>query len=369
MIVGEIMGSGEKKRAFWVDFAKLMAIIGVIIDHTQRVLSFNQRIAYFSYYSVSLFIILMGVTSYWSYSKNPLNGIDKIKKQFIKIIIPYIGASIVYSVYYNKCFDFKIFMDGIIHFNSCGPFYYVLLYLQLMLIAPLLFWWIERLNGKPQVIKLCFILLGFTFLLVFSSWTTNETNILDAYGGGGKLFGGTYIVLFYFGMLFGKYGEKLSLKSHMLSVAFFSISFILTVLWWLFISENQCNIDRKIQIWGNGFNPPSISFGLYAVLMATTIFLFEKVCKIGDGRLYRAFGKISLLGMHTMYIFLYHTIFYQYIIPLMYDFTGLTDNIWLKRILYFSIILFGSIAIEKGFEKIHAIIRMAYTNSYQITVN
>ena len=52
------------QRADWIDAAKLVAILGVLVDHTQNVLYSNHRIADCSYYSVGLFIFLMGVTGY-----------------------------------------------------------------------------------------------------------------------------------------------------------------------------------------------------------------------------------------------------------------------------------------------------------------
>lgn len=36
--------------------------------------------------------------------------------------------------------------------------------------------------------------------------TTNYTNILDIYGGGGKLLGGTYLIAFWVGMLYSAAG-------------------------------------------------------------------------------------------------------------------------------------------------------------------
>lgn len=68
------------KRVYWVDVAKLLAVVAVIMDHTYGILYSNERVAYASYYSVSLFILMMGVTSYWSYSKNDKGVSEKIKK-------------------------------------------------------------------------------------------------------------------------------------------------------------------------------------------------------------------------------------------------------------------------------------------------
>lgn len=56
--MGELK-SIERKR--WIDCAKLMAIIAVAVDHTNRLFYTSKIIAQASYYSVSLFILLAGI--------------------------------------------------------------------------------------------------------------------------------------------------------------------------------------------------------------------------------------------------------------------------------------------------------------------
>ena len=59
-----------KEQIKWINCAKMVAILAVMTDHTFDVLYTNSKIAMASYFSVSLFIILSGMTSYLSYSKN-----------------------------------------------------------------------------------------------------------------------------------------------------------------------------------------------------------------------------------------------------------------------------------------------------------
>lgn len=51
-------------RIKWVDCAKAMAIMGVIMDHTNGLLYTNQAIAYASYFAVGVFILLAGIMAY-----------------------------------------------------------------------------------------------------------------------------------------------------------------------------------------------------------------------------------------------------------------------------------------------------------------
>ncbi len=53
-----------KQRIKWIDCAKTVAIIGVLIDHNNRLLYTNQTIAKASYFAVCLFVILAGITAF-----------------------------------------------------------------------------------------------------------------------------------------------------------------------------------------------------------------------------------------------------------------------------------------------------------------
>ena len=344
------------KRTYWIDVAKFMAIIAVMIDHTNGLLYKNPRIAYFSYYSVSLFILMMGVTSYWSYSKYNGSIIKKVGKGCWKIIRPYLIATLIYSILIDRQFHFVTYLTRVIHFNASGPFYYVLLYLQLLFLAPVLFSVLKYADRFKYGVAV--EVVGLIVVLVISSWTTNYSNILDVYGGGGKLFGGTYLILLYLGMMFGKHYEKLSVNKIVIVIVFI-LSTALTVLWWNFISVDNCKIDANVP-YGGGFNPPSLSFGLYAILMACTIYLLEKVLNCST-QLTKAFGTVSVLGKHTLYMFLYHRMFLDIVFPQFFARTGIViSNIWLMRIVYFSCMVAGSIVIEIVLEKIHAVLKRTY---------
>lgn len=56
-------------RVLWIDIAKAIAIIGVIINHTTDILYTDGKICSSSYYAVSLFILLAGTTKYMTLKK------------------------------------------------------------------------------------------------------------------------------------------------------------------------------------------------------------------------------------------------------------------------------------------------------------
>lgn len=342
------------KRVYWVDVAKLLAVVAVIMDHTYGILYSNERVAYASYYSVSLFILMMGVTSYWSYSKNDKGVSEKVKKKCWEIIAPYLVATFIYSVFADKYFDFAIYVKRVICFNANGPFYYVLLYLQLLLIVPIIFYFLKNTGNKKYSIGI--EIWGLAIVLVIAGLTTNYTNILSVTGGGGKLFGGTYLCLLYIGMMFGKYCDRISLQKVSV-IVLFAVSLIVTMLWWNFISVDKLRIDVRVPF-GAGFNPPSISLGIYAILVACTIYLFEKLL-INSDKLLMLFAKISILGKHTLYVFLYHRLFLDYIFPQIPMITAI-ENIWFKRIIYFVGMVGGSMIIEFILERVRKLARNAY---------
>lgn len=61
------------KTIKWIDCAKCLAILAVMTDHTNGILYTNQDIAYASYFSVSLFIIIAGMMSFLSNERHNLN--------------------------------------------------------------------------------------------------------------------------------------------------------------------------------------------------------------------------------------------------------------------------------------------------------
>ncbi len=348
-------------RTKWVDVAKFMAIIAVMIDHTLGLLYSDGYVQFFSFYSVSLFILVMGITTMWSYSKADGALCTKALSKCLKILRPYAVATIIYSIFTDGTFNFEVILNRFIYFHASPPFYYVLLYIQLIIISPLLFYVFKIANEKKWGLAIEFI--AFLVVLGISSLTTNYSNILGVYGGGGKLFGGTYLILLYLGMWFGKYCNRISVNSIVAGILS-AISCGCAIAWFCFISHDFFKIDLKIPF-GAGLNPPSISLGLYAVLVAATLYFLELSLKRFSNSLpLKIMDKIAFIGKHTLYIFLYHRFFLDIVFPRVSALTGLTiGNWWIKRVVYFTCMIAGSILIEFVLEKIHSIVLAAYKNN------
>jgi len=174
------------KQLKWINCAKCVAILAVLVDHTNGVLYTNQNIAMASYFSVSLFILLAGVTIHWSNERKFFDGFNCVgsvlKNRVWKIALPYMVATFIYQIVIFRYFDFNQYVGFLLHFNASGPFYYILLYLQLTAVSPILYAMIRKSRTwKYPIVLQAFGLVGVVYVAYL---TTNYSNILEIYGGG-----------------------------------------------------------------------------------------------------------------------------------------------------------------------------------------
>lgn len=128
------------KKELWINMAKFVAILAVCVDHTNGVLYTRRSVAIASYFSVSLFVFLMGITIYWSYERNFGHLQGKIAKKIGEIVGAYMLATAIYQITAFRTFDFQQYIAFLIHFNASGPFYFILLYVQLVLASSFMFY-------------------------------------------------------------------------------------------------------------------------------------------------------------------------------------------------------------------------------------
>lgn len=333
----EIWKGNKDKHLLWLNCAKTAAIFAVVTDHTNGLLYSNPKVAEASYFSVSLFIIISGITSYISNRNSDLNWGKAYIRSTKKIFIEYLIASAIWVIVKNKEFNPLFYVRCLVHFNATLPLYYVCLYLQLMLVGKLLVDVLKRCprNKKGYLMEMVL----FVGIVGISVLTTNYTQILDIYGGGGKVLGGTYLILFYIGMLIAKH-EWLAKDSLPKSV----IIWLIASLGWFFCWQNLENLkkifDYKVPL-GGGFNPPSITFMLFALFALFAVYGF---CKILEKTKYtRIFVEVGArIGKHTLHIFMYHTmIIYYFLVPCFP-----IENMWLKRVFYWGVVVVASILLE-----------------------
>lgn len=345
------MDISGKSRVKWIDLAKAAAILAVLTDHLFKTLYFRQDIWYGTFFSVSLFVLVLGVTSYLSL--HSLNGrvTQWICKRSTAILGPYLLATAIYTLYYYRRLDLEIYLDKVIHFNASGPFYYVLLYLQMIIVAPLLCQIFVLATRKRYALLV--EAAGLILVLAFSYCSMRYTNILSVYGAG-KLFGGTYLVLFYLGMWFAKYLEKINLKHWMIAVLLM-VGLLGAVLSWQFMINNNFALDR-IVFPNGGINPPFISIIVYTLFVGMVIFALGNIQT-------KVLEVVSRLGKHTLHIFLWHFLIKELLDMIYLNAAGtVLEQRLIKMILYFVCMIAIPLCIEFVLRRIFAWVKKIYMN-------
>ncbi len=332
----------DKHQIVWINGAKLVAIIAVLIDHTQRVLYQNLDIAEATYFSVSLFIIVSGMTSYLSDLRHDkLSGGGQTYSYKVRpLLVAYCVATAIYIIATTYEFDLTIYVFNLLHFSATSPFYFIMVYLQLMLVNRFLFNFLRKCpNSIWGYLYEILMMIG---IIVFSGWTSNYTNILDLYGGGGKLLGGTYLIMYYLGMIFIKHGWFAEVKI-VKSLIALGVSGIVWFMLWRCVCTYGMILDNYIPL-SVSKNPPGITYMLCGVCVLFMAYGFFTLLEQN-----RYIKKVAQLlsegGKHSMYIYLYHYLVYKnYLMRYMGNLPA--QNIWVARVVFLLSMFFVPILIE-----------------------
>lgn len=290
-------------RIEWIDCIKAIAIIAVLTDHTNGLVYSNQLIAQASYFSVSLFIILSGISIWIRDTRKQITFSHQIRK--IKaILVQYAVATFLVLVGNAHFFDLKTYILYLLNFSIQGPYYFLLFFIQLLVVAPILLRWCKFcVRYKIKNILHFITLTGVGFI---SSILIRYTYILPVHGGGQYLLGGTYLILYYLGMILASSEIFVVLEKNRLIV--FVCSFAVWIFWWLANFHSKLPFDKYMEpYWGSGFNPPSVHFMIFAVI---TLFLFFSLFSAMEEWTWKPIKWVvkffSKVGKNTLYIFMGH---------------------------------------------------------------
>lgn len=294
------------KRIGWIDCAKFVAVIAVVVDHCYGLMYISPFIAYASYFSVSLFILLSGISTWTAFERGKdtsfLYQFSKVKR----LLVLYAVAVLVVLCIEQKKFDMKIYLRSLVEFNIQGPYYYLVFFIQLLMIAPILVTWCRNVNNRKHKWIIHAGALGAFGWFAYIS--INYTYILPVHGGGQFLGGGTYVILYYMGMLLASNGvfEQSINKRVLIAVICCGTS----IVWILLMAEEILPFDRWMSpYWGAGFNPPSINLMIYSLLVLFVCYsVFSLLCKVQNKLVRRIVFIVSFFGKNTLYIWLYHLI-------------------------------------------------------------
>lgn len=356
----QAVGCHKKENIMWIDCAKALAIFAVLADHVKGILYQNETIQYISFYSVAVFFFLSGMTSFYSL-KNRREGETLpgwVGRRLVRILVPYLAAVAVYQyVESGLKWNMGAYVLWALNFNLEGQFYFVLIYLQLIAAAPVLYLvtvyaggrkaWphgAERPPIRPRLMRsVRFIVNTFLgrFLWAAAAWGLSLTCVkrtfaLETYGGGKYLFGGTYLFLFVLGMIAAECDFRLKRKrqalcASVLAVLLFagSLSFLLT---------DRFAWDESMFTWTLKVNPPGPTLILYSLALLFLVFSICSLTALSQSRIAACIvGAIAWFGKYTLYIFLYHTLLLDWILPELPG-IGQLQGVW-KALVYMAAML------------------------------
>ena len=342
----------------WINAAKLIAILAVMTDHTHQRVYTNYRIAWASYFAVTVFVFLSGITSFYSCRRH--KG-EPLLQNFIrragKILVPYAAATFLYQIAENRFWNFKVYVDYLLNFNASGPFYFVIFYVQLLAVSPFLYAVIVFINEKlHKWYRWVGFFLSACAVLIVAILCFNYTCIKESFYGGGKyLLGSSYLLIYYFGIIFGGLNIVFpSIKAELIS---FLTAGIVTVAWYEFTYSDSYRIDSYLPL-GSGSNPPGITLIVYGVLVIWLLFsLFSYMEDCKYQWMNRIVDWLYQGGKYSIYIFLYHRLVLDYFLPRVEYRVVLPEGI-IKVIIYFGLMIAFPILGKKCYSFIRKGLRL-----------
>lgn len=253
---------------------------------------------------MALFVVIGGfnVMSSWIKRENVI-----IKKRLSGILLPYFMATIIYTAYSQHYLDVVVVLKHLLHFDASGPLYYVAVYMQLLLITPILISSLNWCCGENVIFK---YILVWIVVLSICYMTVHYTNLFDIVLGGGNLFAGPWLFFWFLGMFLRKVDLHLSLDR--LNMPGLICCFALLIVWQYLFIFRGLNLKlgsvfggtQVIMTWANGLQSVLIFYWIKEL----TEFIKEKTGCVGKWLLL----PIGFVGRHTLYVFLYHMLFLDF---------------------------------------------------------
>ena len=302
-----------QQRYHWIDFIKGIAILAVLVDHSFGVLYTSKTAHDYSFFSVTVFIIVAGITSAISISRRKEITPRYVLDRCLTILIPYALATLVFHLVLNHgVFDLILFIQQLFSFSAASPFYFVLFYIQLVAVSPVLYRLFKNTGALQRILLL--MLIYFVSVIL-----TDHTVIQHVYGGGGKLLGGTYLFAFSLGMFAFFYLDQLTQRLPVVLI------FILSTAGLAFFILSGFNTHLFS-------NPPNPYLMIYSILVTAFLFSFW-ILVIERVSILQVLSKpILWTGLFSLYIFLFHRLFLPsaFLAALASQF-GIKEHIWLYR--------------------------------------
>ncbi|MEA4821290.1 MAG: acyltransferase family protein, partial [Erysipelotrichales bacterium] len=291
-------------------------------------------------FSVSLFILISGVATYFSYERNEFE-IVSFKSNLIKQL-PLLKKFII-AVLLNLLFVLlflnpqgEINYYKVLTLNELG--YFIVFFIQLKMITPLLLWIFKK--SSENKFKNIYHIVTLIIILIISIIIMRFCNIFPFYGGGAYLLGGTYLFLYYFGIFLGS-TSLFKCKSKRKRLIALIGSFSLCLYWFFMQLSTNFYLDKLFSnFFGSGINPPSIFLSVYAFLVLIVCYsLFSILEDISTSMIKKILYFLAFLGSNSLYIFMYHLLIRDVIFAL---FPSVINSMILLRVIVFPIMIIGA---------------------------
>lgn len=356
MLKNNLISLGRQNKENWISVAKFVAVMAVIIDHTTGILYEGYAIKLGSYFSVTLFILVMGITTFWSFERTEKSGILKrITNRTLNLLLAYVIANFLCILFRERKLDMHYVTERIRGFDLYGPFYYVMLYIQLLWVSPIVYHIITYIKKKP--IKVYKVLSVSGGVILVSILAMKYTNFFDIDAGGGKLFGGSYLIVLFMGMFAGSLrashfkaeGPNFKLLFCGILLLVMTVFFYKYIYYYGFLNYERYGL-------GNGINPPGIEIIIFSILILSAIFCGVNFFETVHYTFFKFFVFcFALIGNHTLYVFLYH----KAIIDFLKDRMNLRQGAG-KSAIYVLCIFGGSALCEQIIKRLRTMISKCY---------
>ncbi len=339
------------KRSNLIDYLRGIAIIFVVLDHLFVWLGLNALWPFWHnllIYSVTPLIFLAGYTFQLSFLKRPPNfnlntngkfPLFSFLKTYLtyfyhkakKIIIAYtLGLFII--ILWQQNFSWQTYWH--LYFTFPNQFYFIIIYLQLLFIAPLISsLWTSLASILPKINF--FIKYGvICALILLASLLFNRYPVFSSqiYYPGQLLFGGLQLWVFSMGSLCAYLVTKKIIPSQIFTMSNNLLGGAI-ILVYLFFSHNQNKIFA---------HPPNYFTILYC-LGTTAIFSFIYL-SLKKFKLNFIIKITEYLGKHSLAIFIYHSFFISELIKKL-PISFFNSSIYLQIILISFITIVSSIIL------------------------
>ncbi len=301
----------REPRELWVDCGKLLGNLLVVLLHTTDTLQWSDTVQNGSVVAVTFLLFLAGYTSYASaarYYARPDRGpvFYEILRRLKGVLPAYAVATFALLVVENRGFQLETYLDALLHFNATSAFYYIFIYCQLTVLSPALYLVVRRFGMLGRAARAVCHALFAAILIGFSYFCAQYTYTLPLFGGGRMLFGGTFLLAYYAGMLFaaGKHPARTAKRSAITAGGFLALSALCV---WFMNRYGYLAEDWIGCAFGPGYNPPGLTLLVYGACFTGFVYA---LCRWMEASRCLALRKIvrgwAWCGRYAIYVFLYH---------------------------------------------------------------